>query len=237
MVILCYKEGEMAREFVNLVEGHLDARKLNYELVLVGNYWAHEKDAPAVLENTRILNELATANKRIVVVSKPKEGGFGWDMRSGFLACTGKNLGVIDGDGQIPATDILRVWDIFSLGGYDCVKTFRIRRGDGSWRGSISFGYNFLLKILFPRVYTGDVNGKPKILSRAAYDRLHLTANDWFIDAELLIQGSYLGFRFAEVSSEFDEMTHRKSYIKPMAIVESVKNMIVYRMTRMGEYK
>ncbi len=237
VVILCYKEGKTAEDFIHLVEHSLAERKLSYELVLVGNYFAHEKESPAVKENSRILNAFAAKDPRVIVVEKEKHGGFGWDMRAGLDAATGKTIALIDGDGQIPAEDIVRVYDILSIGGYDCVKAFRIRRGDGSWRGSISFGYNFLIKILFPNVYSGDVNGKPKIFTREALSRLHLTSSDWFIDAEILIQGSYMGFKFAEISSVFNEMTHRKSYIKFGAIFESIKNIVIYRLTRMKEFK
>jgi glycosyltransferase involved in cell wall biosynthesis len=237
IVILCYKEGKTAENFIRNVRSLLDARGLDYELVLVANYYDHEKDSPDVVENSRILRSFSLNDKRIVLVEKEKHGAFGWDMRSGIEAATGKNIAITDGDGQVPAEDIIRIYDILSQGGYDCVKTFRMRRDDGTWRGIISFGYNFLIKIMFPRVYSGDVNGKPKIFTREALQRLKLTSSDWFIDAEMVIEGSYLGFRFAEISANFNEMKHRKSYIRPMAILESIKNIILFRMTRMKELR
>lgn len=235
VVILCYKEGQPAVDFVRKVERALGERGLSYELVLVANYFAREKDDPKVRENSKLLGALSAENPRIVLVEKEKEGGFGWDMRSGIDRATGETIAVVDGDGQMLSEDILRVYDILRLGDYDLVKTFRIRRDDGSWRGTISAYYNLFLRLVFPRVFTSDVNGKPKIFTRAALKRLHLTSSDWFIDAEMLIQASYKGFRIVEVSTAFNEMTHRKSYIKPAAILESIRNIIWYRLTRMGE--
>lgn len=237
VVILCYKEGQRAADFINEVTRLLEAKELDYELILVANFYARERQHPDVLENSRILHELAACDKRIMVIEREKEGGFGWDMRTGLEAATGNYVAVTDGDGQIPADDIMRVYEIIAMGGYDCVKTFRVRRGDGSFRTVISSYYNLLLRLVFPGMFSSDVNGKPKIFTRSALARMDLRSPDWFIDAEMLIQGSYLGFRFVEISAVFNEMTHRRSYIRFGAIFESIKNIIVYRLTRTKKIK
>lgn len=234
VVILCYKAGEEIGAFVDEVRQSLIHRGLTYELVLVANYNANEKDAD---KTPSIISGIAEHDPNITVVSMVKEGMMGWDLRSGLDAASGKTIAYIDGDGQMPAEDIVRVYDSLVGGDYDCAKTYRVKRGDGRQRGIISFIYNTLLRVLFPRVSIKDANAKPKIFTRQAFQRLRLTSSGWFIDAEIIIQGTYLGFHFVEIPTVFRENMYRKSFVRPTAIFEFLGNLLVFRLTRMHEFK
>lgn len=234
VVILCYKAASSISEFVREVKKLLEERGLSYELVLVANYNAHEE---ATDETPRVVKELAERDSHIVVVSQKKEGMMGWDLHSGLRAATGETIALIDGDGQMPAADIIRIYDALRSGAYDCAKTYRVGRFDGLKRKIISKVYNALLKIFFPRISLRDVNSKPKIFTREAYARLNLQSTDWFADAEMMIQASYLGLRIVEIPTLFHENKHRRSFIRTGAILEFLKNIVVYRFTRMHELR
>ena len=103
----------------------------------------------------------------------------GWDMRSGLESADGNFIAVIDGDGQMPAKDIIRVYKKIKEEDLDFVKTFREERFDNFWRKTISFNYNLIFKILFPGLAAKDVNSKPKIFTRHFFDRLDLVSDDW----------------------------------------------------------
>lgn len=234
VVILCYKAASSIAEFVNGVKKLLEERGLSYELVLVANYNAHEQDTD---QTPRVVEELAERDPRIRVVSSAKEGMMGWDLHSGLRAATGETIALIDGDGQMPAEDIIRIYDALRSGDYDCAKTYRVGRFDGWKRKIISKVYNALLKIFFPKISLRDVNSKPKIFTREAYARLNLQSTDWFADAEMMIQASYLGLRIIEIPTLFHENKHRRSFIRTSAILEFLKNIVTYRLTRMHELR
>ncbi|HEY4501193.1 MAG TPA: glycosyltransferase family 2 protein [Candidatus Paceibacterota bacterium] len=235
VVILCYKSASSIAGFVRKMKELLDARGLSYELVLVANYNAHEKDTD---QTPNVVRGLAEHDPHIVVVSKPKEGMMmGWDLNSGLKAATGATIALIDGDDQMPAEDIIRIYDALRSGAYDCAKTYRAGRFDGLKRKVISLTYNALLKVFFPKIHLRDVNSKPKIFTREAYAKLNLKSTDWFADAEMMIQASYLGFRIVEVPTVFHENKHRRSFVRTSAILEFLKNIVVYRFTRMHEFR
>jgi glycosyltransferase involved in cell wall biosynthesis len=234
VVILCYKAASSISEFVKDVKKILEDRGLSYELVLVANYNDHEQDTD---HTPRVVNELAESDPHIVVVSKAKEGMMGWDLHSGLEAATGETIALIDGDGQMPAADIIRIYDALRSGAYDCAKTYRVGRFDGLKRKIISKVYNALLKIFFPKISLRDVNSKPKIFTREAYARLNLQSTDWFADAEMMIQASCLDLRIIEVPTFFYENKHRRSFVRTSAIVQFLKNIVVYRFTRMHELR
>ena len=217
------------RDLVSQVERELEEAGVDYELVLVGNYLPYdtEDQTPAVLK------ALAANKPRFAVVAKKKEGMMGWDMRSGLDAATGRNIAVIDGDGQMPMSDVIKVYRVLQAGKYDLVKTFRAQRQDGWYRRTISGIYNFLFRLMYPaaRVFR-DINSKPKVMTREAYERIHLVSNDWFTDAEIMIEALRHKFSVGEVSTVFHKNERRGTLVRFSAIQEFLCNMIYYRFIR-----
>jgi len=56
-----------------------------------------------------------------------------------------------------------------------------------------------------------------------------LQSDDWFIDAELILNCINLNLRIYEIPVEFESLGKRKSFVKPGAIIEFLKHMIEYR--------
>ena len=158
----------------------------------------------------------------------------GWDMKSGLQVATGKTLAVIDGDGQMPSSDIIRVYQLMKTNGLGFAKTYRSKRNDGSYRRLISVIYNILFKLLFPGINAWDMNSKPKIMTREFYEKLHLESNGWFIDAEIMIIARRLKMEIGEIETTFHSIDSRPSFVKPLAILEFLANLIWYRIKEFG---
>jgi glycosyltransferase involved in cell wall biosynthesis len=229
VVILCYHTADVVRELVLQMERELEEAKIDYELVLVGNYLPGDtKDkTPAVLK------ALAANKPRFAVVAKGKEGMMGWDMRSGLDAATGRHIAVIDGDGQMPMSDVIKVYRVLQVGKYDLVKTFRAQRQDGWYRRTISGIYNFLFRLMYPAAHVfRDINSKPKVMTREAYERIHLVSNDWFTDAEIMIEALRRDLSVGEVSTVFYKNERRGTFVRFSAVYEFLSNLIYYRFIK-----
>ena len=227
IVVLCYGSGAQIPAFVESTIKLLLANDINdYQLVLVGNYLGNHVDNTAT-----IVQQLAKGNSRIVAVAKKKEGMMGWDMREGLAAATGDYISVIDGDGQMPIEDLVRVYQKIRNENYDIVKTVRIERSDGLYRKSISKIFNVFFQLLFPYAGSKDINSKPKIFSRENYEKFDLRSNDWFIDAEIMIQARRLGLKIGEVPTSFDILDREEgTFINFFAFLEFIKNLIQFRL-------
>lgn len=226
IVLLCYKSEELLIPFVQQITDEMKQAEItNYELILVANY-DNEKDKTPL-----VAKEIGKNNQIIKVISRIKEGRMGWDMRSGLEASEGKYICVLDGDGQMPTSDIPTVYAVIKTGKYDLVKTFRVYRYDGIYRKIVSNFYNFFFRILFnPNFPIHDVNSKPKIITREAYKKLHLISNDWFTDAEIVIQAIKNDFRICQISTVFYKNERRKSFVGFKTIFEFIYNLIYYRL-------
>ncbi len=225
VVVLAYRSASTIEGFVDSLVDSLQAAKIDWEIILVGNYLAGTGD-----QTPEVVRKIADADPRIKFVAEVKQGMMGWDMKSGLEAATGNNLAVIDGDGQMPCADVIRVYSLMVDNGYDLAKTVRVVRSDGFYRLIISRVYNILFKCLFPGINARDMNSKPKIMTREFYQNLNLQSDDWFIDAEIMIKARSLKMKIGEIETTFLSIDSRPSFVKPLAILEFLINLIGYRI-------
>jgi glycosyltransferase involved in cell wall biosynthesis len=227
-VILCYRAGENVRRVAAGFHAELAASGVPFELILVANYDDPADRTPALAA------EFARENERVEVLMEPKQGAMGWDMRRGLEAAKGSFLVVIDGDEQNPFEDVLRAYRLLVDSGADLVKGRRAERFDGPLRHLVSVVYNALFLLLFRTRGLWDINGKPKGLRRSAYEQLRLSANDWFIDAEIVLQTRDLGLKIKELPVVFHQNQARRSFVRGEAVLEFLRNMARVRLGRSG---
>ncbi|MBC8283602.1 MAG: glycosyltransferase family 2 protein [Nitrospinae bacterium] len=225
VVVLAYRSAGTITGFVDSLVDSLEKENLRWEIVLVGNYFEGRGD-----QTPEVVRKIAARETRIKVVTEIKKGMMGWDMKTGLQAATGKSLAVIDGDGQMPSGDVIRVYQIMKENGLDLAKTYRAKRNDGSYRKLISVVYNILFKIMFPGINAWDMNSKPKIMTREFYEKINLESNGWFIDAEIMILARRLNAKIGEIETVFHSMDSRPSFVKPLSILEFLGNLFLYRI-------
>ena len=225
VVVLAYRSASTITSFVDSLVDSLKKEKLSWEIVLVGNYFEGVGD-----QTPEVVRGIAVRDSRIKAVAEIKKGMMGWDMKSGLQAATGKTLAVIDGDGQMPSSDVIRVYQLMKTNGLDFAKTYRAERNDGSYRRLISVVYNILFKLLFPGINAWDMNSKPKIMTREFYEKVHLESNGWFIDAEIMIFARRLHAKIGEIETVFHSIDSRPSFVKPLSILEFLGNLFWYRI-------
>jgi glycosyltransferase involved in cell wall biosynthesis len=158
----------------------------------------------------------------------------GWDMRSGLEATTGKNIAVIDGDGQMPCEDVIRVYRKLINERLELTKTYRVNREDGLYRKAISALYNIIFKTLFPGLKSRDINSKPKIMTRKVYQQMNLHSDGWFVDAEIMILARRMNLKIGELETGFSCLMNRQSFVKISSIFEFLGNLIFYRISEYG---
>lgn len=224
LVILCYRSEEAIVGFVEKVHTLLGwLHNLDYELILVGNYWSGSND-----RTPEIVKKLAQTHPRTRAVILEKKGAMGWDLKTGIEAAQGEFIGYIDGDGQFPIDTILPPLYNSLMNSYDLAKTYRVVRGDGLYRLLISTIFNLLFSFLFGTRYR-DVNSKPKIIRGSLLKSMDLRSDDWFIDAEIMIKAHRMNLKVIELPIHFVENENRVSFVKFSALWEFVKNLYKFK--------
>ena len=225
VIVLCYRAGEGIRRVIEPLHALLEASDVPYELVLVANYWPDRPD-----ETLGVVRRFAANHDHVQVLGEEKRGAMGWDMRRGLASARGACRVVIDGDAQNPVEDVIRMYELMRETGADVGKGRRTNRADGLYRRVMSLGYNLLFRILFPTRGLWDMNGKPKAITRDAYERMHLASNDWFVDAEIVLAARRANMTIVELPVVFLENPERSSFVRLSAVWEFGVHMIRYRL-------
>ncbi len=220
LIIPFYNEEDNVRAVVTSVRKALE-ENVDYELVLVDNGSTDRTGA--------ILGSLARKNRGLRVVTVDVNQGYGWGVLQGLKKARGRVLGYMDGDGQIPGVEALRVYRKLIDEDLDICKVTRAIRIEPWIRRVTTFFYNLFFRVLF-RVPYRDVNGHPKLMRRKIYERLGLSSKDWFIDAEILLKGHSLGGRIGEVPVVSYPRAGGRSWVRPGAVLEFLRNMIRHRI-------
>jgi glycosyltransferase involved in cell wall biosynthesis len=220
-VVLCYRAGESILDLLAPLRASLDELAVPYELILVANYWPGRRDY-----TPDVVRSYGAQHENVVVLAHPKEGAMGWDMRAGLAAARGDYVVVIDGDLQNPPGDVARIYREIKQTGVGVMKGRRVARRDGFKRQILTIGYNALFLLMFDTKGLWDINGKPKAISRAALEKMTLKSDDWFIDAEIILEARRLGLTIAEMPVVFEENSQRDSFVRLGAVLEFLRNML-----------
>jgi glycosyltransferase involved in cell wall biosynthesis len=198
----------------------------NFEIILVGNYIEGQNDI-----TPKVVKDLAYENEQVNYLALPKKGWLGWDVRKGIQASKGDFIALIDGDGQMPAKDIVRVYNKIRNEDLDLVLTYRKKRGDGLYRFILSNTYNLLTKTLFPGIPFRDMNSKPKIIKRSSLNLLNLSVNNWTIDAEIMLQSWQNKLKIQEIATDFHgQPGGRKSFVGKSSIFQFIFFLLRFRI-------
>jgi glycosyltransferase involved in cell wall biosynthesis len=225
VVVLCYGAEKSIIPFSQNLKKEISKHVDDFEILLIGNYVESSSDT-----TPEIIEKIAQQDSTFKSISKPKNGMMGWDVKVGLSAAKGEFICFIDGDGQFPISSITQCYKKIKTGEFGLVKTYRSKRKDGLQRAAMSFVYNLVFKILFPKVKARDINSKPKIFRRDVYEKLNLTSDDWFVDAEIMIKASNLGVKFYEFPIEFEQLDGRASFVNLNTALEFIRNLISYKI-------
>jgi hypothetical protein len=119
--------------------------------------------------------------------------------------------------------------------GVDIVSAYRFdRTGEGSLRAVYTLVYNALVKALFG-VRVRDINFAFKLCRRRIFDHVELRSEGSFVDAELIIRSTRLGFEMLQFGVDYFPRTRGESTLSsPSVIVTILREMVELRRELAG---
>jgi len=221
LVMPAYNEAAHLRTHVLGIVKTLEKKNIDYEILVVDN---GSRD-----DTARVLADLKDENVRIIPVTLSQNAGYGGGILVGLAKARGNILGWIDADGQQAPEAIVRVFESLRAGNAGFAKGVRVIRQENRFRRIQSMFFNMLFRLLFGS-YATDVNAKPKLMRRNAYERMDLTYQDWFIDAELVIQMKRNSIPIIEIPIEWHRRKEGRSNVRLLTVIEFLWNMLLYRL-------
>ncbi len=221
LVLPMYNEEGVAEKVLTELTEVLEPENIDYEIIAVNNGSADKTGD--------IIEAMHQKYPRIKPVHIKVNQGMTWGMVTGLNHAKGENLGITDGDGQVPPETVPKVWHTFKDGNYMLAKGTRINRQDGIKRVVASYFYNLMFGIFF-LFRMDDINGKPKIFKREFYENITIESKDWFLDPEIILKLLHKGYKPGEVKVNFPEREEGSSKISYFTVLEFMKNLIYWRI-------
>jgi len=188
----------------------------DYEMIIVND--ASTDATP------RLADEAAAANSRVVVVHHPVNRKLGGSIKSGFAAATGDVVLYTDADLPFDFREVHKAMRLMNQYEADIVAAYRFdRTGEGYVRVVYSFFYNLLVRALFGCRFR-DVNFAFKLVRRSVLQKVQLSSEGSFIDAELMVSARKLGMNVVQFGVDYFPRTRGVSTLSsPSVIVKILK--------------
>ena len=198
----------------------------DYELLIV--------DDASTDRTPELADALAAADRHVRVVHHERNRKLGGSIKTGFANAKGDLILYSDADLPFDMDEIPRSVRLLTEYDVDIVSAYRLdRTGEGYLRAIYTFFYNLLIRWMF-RVKARDINFAFKLLHKRVFQHIQLRSEGSFIDAELIIRATRMGYEILQIGVDYFPRTRGVSTLSsPMIIVKILGEMRTLR----GELK
>lgn len=187
---------------------------LDYELIVV--------DDKSTDRTGEIADRLAQDDPHIRVIHHERNRKLGGSMRTGFAAATGDLVLYTDADLPFDMAELPRALRLLREYQVDIISAYRFdRTGEGSLRGLYTWVYNALIKTLFG-VKVRDINFAFKLVRTRIFDHVELKSEGSFIDAELVIRATRLGYEIMQMGVDYFPRTRGESTLSSPGVIGTI---------------
>jgi glycosyltransferase involved in cell wall biosynthesis len=218
LIIPVYNEEDNIQKSVSDGLAMLPGLAGDYEIVIV--------ESGSTDNTCPVTDRLAAENPRVRVIHQGAKLGLGSALKAGFSAARYASIFYIDGDNPFRMSDFARGFPLLKEA--DIVCGYRTNQRDSFKRALYSKAFNFLMRTLFG-VRARDTQIGFKLIHKAIFERVKLTTDSMFIDAELLIKAQRAGYRIAELGVEYLGKPSGKSTVTFREMAKIGADLIKYR--------
>jgi glycosyltransferase involved in cell wall biosynthesis len=170
----------------------------------------------------RLADEMAASDPRVRAVHHDRNRKLGGSIKTGFATTTGDLVLYTDADLPFDLRELSRACHVLDTYGADVVSAYRLdRTGEGYVRSVYSTLYNVLVRVVFG-VKVRDVNFAGKLVRRRVFDHVQLKSEGSFIDAELIVRASKLGYKIVQIGVDYFPRTRGDSTLATPRVILTI---------------
>jgi len=225
-VIPAHDEETLLGETLRALQTAAEIAGEPFELIVV--------DDASTDRTAELAEKLAAADPRVRVVHHERNRKLGGAIQTGLATATGDLVLYSDADLPFDMAELPRAIRLMRDYEADVLSAYRFdRTGEGYLRAIYTFWYNVLIRTMFG-VKARDINFAFKLCRRRVVDALNLRSEGSFIDAELIIRATRMGFSILQFGVDYFPRTRGSSTLSsPRIIATILREMVQLR----GELK
>jgi glycosyltransferase involved in cell wall biosynthesis len=221
VVVPMYNEEPYVARAVGAAREVLEKMGADWEIVVV--------DDASTDRTGELAEQLARADDRVKVVHNPANRRLGGSLRAGFARATRELILYTDADLPADIGELPRAVHLLEYQQADVLAAYRFdRTAEGPGRAVMAFAYNLLVRVAFD-LPVRDVNFAFKLFRRSLLERVTLTSEGSFIDAELLLRARRAGAHVIQMGVDYFPRRHGTSKLSSPAVVRGIlREMAAY---------
>ncbi len=186
----------------------------DYELIVI--------DDKSTDRTPEIADFCATVDPHVRVIHHDRNRKLGGSMKTGFDAATGDLVLYTDADLPFDMAELPRAVRLLREYQVDIISAYRFdRTGEGSLRAVYTWAYNGLIKALFG-VKVRDINFAFKLIRTRIFDHVELKSEGSFIDAELVIRATRMGYEIMQMGVDYFPRTRGESTLSTPGVIGTI---------------
>jgi glycosyltransferase involved in cell wall biosynthesis len=187
---------------------------VDYELIVVDDCSTDSTGA--------IADRLAAEDDRVRVVHHERNRKLGGSIKTGFAAATGDLILYTDADLPFDMAEVARAVRLMRDYDADIVSAYRFdRTGEGYIRRLYTIVYNILVRTMFG-VRARDINFAFKLCRARIFEHIELKSEGSFIDAELVIRATRLGYELLQFGVDYFPRTKGESTLSSSGVILTI---------------
>ena len=221
LVIPVYNEEDNIKKVVADGLSMLSQLARDFEIIIV--------ESGSTDNTAAVVDQMAKENERVRIIHQGAKLGLGSALKEGFGTARYEYIFYIDGDNPYRMSEFIRGFPLLQQA--DVVCGYRVNRQDPPIRAFYSKAFNLLMRTLFG-VKVRDVQIGFKMMRKSIFDRVKLTTDSMFIDAELLIKAQKAGYRITELGVEYLGKPSGKSSVTFRDVLKIARDLLRYKIGR-----
>lgn len=186
----------------------------DYELIVI--------DDKSTDRTGEIADRIAATDPKVRVIHHERNRKLGGSMKTGFAAATGDLVLYTDADLPFDMAELPRAVRLLREYEVDIISAYRFdRTGEGSLRAVYTWVYNGLIKALFG-VKVRDINFACKLIRTRIFEHVELKSEGSFIDAELVIRATRLGYEIMQMGVDYFPRTRGESTLSSPGVIGTI---------------
>ncbi len=196
---------------------------------IVGDYELIIVDDASTDRTPELADKADAADDHVRVVHHARNRKLGGSVKTGFATARGDLILYSDADLPFDMEEVPRAIRYLREYDADVVSAYRFdRTGEGYTRAIYTFLYNVLVRTMFG-VKARDINFAFKLCRRRVFDHIELRSEGSFVDAELIIRATKLGYPIVQFGVDYFPRTIGESTLSSPGVIVT----IVREMTRL----